>query len=353
MYEAFFGLREKPFAISPDPEFLYSGKKHSHALAMLRYGIQSEAGLSVITGEVGTGKTTLIMKLLGELDDDITVGLISNVHSAFGELLEWVAMAFDLEYQGKTKTALFQQFSDFLIQQYAGGKRTVLIIDEAQNLGMETLEELRMLTNINSGKHLVLQLILSGQPELQAMLKRPELRQLVQRISVDYHLTGLTLDETVDYIRHRMAHAGGDPGIFRLDACTTIHSFSRGIPRLINTLCDISLVYAFAEERSEISSSLVLDVISDKRQSGIFPLDEPDLEGTGRSSKRYSPEIMEIAVRMLNEQMDGYPTRSAAIRSIAEKIGCSPSTLRKWSEKHADPHKDDPPVRSVGDWPRS
>lgn len=335
MYEAFFGLQEKPFALTPDPEFLYSGKKHGSALTMLRYGVQSGAGLSVITGEVGTGKTTLILKLLSELDNDITVGLISNVHSGFGDLLEWVSMAFDLEYQGKSSTLLFQQFSDFLVGQYADGKRTVLIIDEAQNLTVETLEELRMLTNINSGKHLVLQLILSGQPEFQTTLKKPELRQLVQRVSVDYHLTGLSLNETVAYIRHRITHAGGDPELFELDACKIIHSCSRGIPRLINTLCDMGLVYAYAEDTPTISSNLILEVITDKRQSGVFPAADLD-EVQGKRPRRYNEEIRRIAVRMVMEQLDQYPSSSAAISSIAAKIGCAPSTLRNWYMKEVD-----------------
>ncbi len=263
----------------PDPSFLYMGKHHRQALTMLNYGLRSEAGITVITGEVGSGKTTLIHHVLDRLDSDITVGLISNTHEAFGELLEWVLMAFGLDYRDKTKTELYQVFSDFLIKEYSQNRRTVLIIDEAQNFGVETLEELRMLSNINSGKHMVLQLVLVGQPELLQTMKKPELRQLAQRVSVDYHIKRLRVKDTIDYIRYRVEHAGGDPDIFLRSSCAVIHYYSRGIPRLINTLCDFALVYAYADEVPQIGAKMVLEVVRDKQKGGIFPMrDEEDEE---------------------------------------------------------------------------
>ncbi|MCP3670180.1 MAG: AAA family ATPase [Gammaproteobacteria bacterium] len=272
MYEEFFNFSERPFSLTPDPSFLYMGKGHRMALTMLNYGIRSEAGITVISGEVGAGKTTLIHHVLAGLGEDITVGLIFNTHSAIGELLEWVSMAFELDYKNKTKTELYQLFSDFLIDQYAQNKRTVLVIDEAQNFGVETLEELRMLSNINFGKHTVLQLVLVGQPELLQTMRKQELRQLAQRVSVDYHIKRLKLQGTIEYIKYRIQHAGGDPGIFYNAACAVIHYYSRGIPRLINTLCDFSLVYAFAEEQLHVDVKLVLDVVRDKQKTGIFPM---------------------------------------------------------------------------------
>jgi general secretion pathway protein A len=272
MYQEFFNFTERPFSLTPDPSFLYMGKGHRMALTMLNYGLRSEAGITVISGEVGAGKTTLIHHVLAGLGDDITVGLISNTHAAFGELLEWVLMAFDLDYTNKTKTELYQLFSDYLIEQYAQNKRTVLIIDEAQNFGAETLEELRMLSNINSGKHMVLQLVLVGQPELLQIMKKQELRQLAQRVSVDYHIESLKLQDTIEYIKYRIEHAGGDPDIFLKSACAVVHYYSRGIPRLINTLCDFALVYAFAEEQRRVEAPLVLDVVRDKQKGGIFPM---------------------------------------------------------------------------------
>ncbi len=279
MYEDFFKFKERPFSLRPDPAFLYMGKNHRQALTMLNYGLRSEAGITVITGEVGSGKTTLIHHVLDRLDDDITVGLISNTHEAFGELLEWVLMAFGLDYKDKTKTELYQVFSDFLIEEYSQNKRTVLIIDEAQNFGADTLEELRMLSNINSGKHMVLQLVLVGQPELLQTMKKPELRQLAQRVSVDYHIKRLSLKDTIDYIKFRIEHAGGDPEIFLRSACAVVHYYSRGIPRLINTLCDFALVYAYADEIEQVNAKMILEVVRDKQKGGIFPMrDEEDEE---------------------------------------------------------------------------
>jgi len=282
MYEEFFNLKERPFSLRPDPSFLYMGKYHRQALTMLNYGLRSEAGITVISGEVGSGKTTLIHHVLDRLDDDVTVGLISNTHEAFGELLEWVLMAFGLDYKNKTKTELYQVFSDFLIEEYSQNRRTVLIIDEAQNFGAETLEELRMLSNINSGKHMVLQLVLVGQPELLETMKRPELRQLAQRVSVDYHIQRLKIKDTIDYIKFRIEHAGGDPDIFLRSACAVVHYYSRGIPRLINSLCDFALVYAYADEIRQIGAKMVLEVVRDKQKGGIFPMRDKEDEEAAR-----------------------------------------------------------------------
>ena len=177
MYESFYGFKEKPFSLLPDPEFIYLGEKHSSAYAMLEYGLMNKAGFTVITGEVGSGKTTLIRRLLDQIDDDITVGLISNTPRDIGQLLQWVLMAFDQDFREESRVVLYDQFNNFLIDQYAQNKTTVLIIDEAQNLHPHVLEELRMLSNINVDKHQVLQLILVGQPQLLSLLKQPELLQ--------------------------------------------------------------------------------------------------------------------------------------------------------------------------------
>ncbi len=291
MYEGFFGLSEKPFSLLPDPDFLYLGKNHTRALTVLTYGIIDNAGLTVLTGEVGAGKTTLIHKLLTDLDDQVTVGFIRNARSGYDELLEWVAMAFDLDYKGKSKTELYEMFNDFLVNQYSRGKRTVLIIDEAQNLSMDTLEELRMLTNINSGKHTMLQLLLSGQPELGRILQKQELRQLVQRISVGYYLEKLNLKDTISYIHHRMDHVGGDPKVFETVSMALIYYFSKGVPRLINTLSDFALLYAYAEELEQVKPSLVLDVIKDKTQAGIFFITHDDDEDSVKMRRLFAKSL--------------------------------------------------------------
>lgn len=288
MYESFYGFLEKPFSLLPDPGFLFLGRRHSMAYAMLQYGVRSQAGFTVVAGEVGSGKTTLIRHLLDQLDKDITVGLISNTHSSFGELLEWVLLAFSIPHQGLDKVARFHRFTDFLISEYSKRRRTVLIIDEAQNLGAETLEELRMLSNINADKSLVLQLILVGQPELRDLLRRPSLKQFAQRVSVAYYLGALGIDETISYVRHRLRTAGGDPRLFEEDALDVIHHASRGVPRVINTICDMALVYGFAANSRRISRETVEEVLRDRLETGLFasPLeDEAEAVRTSEAQK--------------------------------------------------------------------
>lgn len=270
MYESFYGFREKPFSLLPDPSFLFLAKQHSAALAMLEYGLVNQAGFTIVTGEVGCGKTTLIRYLLNSIQRDVTVGLLTNTHCAIGELLQWVLLAFGLDFHGKDKVTLYQTFMDFIIREYAKNRRTVLIIDEAQNLGAQTLEELRMLSNINADKDQVLQLILVGQPELRDILTQPEMAQFAQRVGVDYYIERLHPQQTVDYIRHRLKVAGGDPSLFGLDACKSIHQHSRGVPRIVNILCDTALVYGYAARSETISPELVREVLHDKATSVIF-----------------------------------------------------------------------------------
>jgi general secretion pathway protein A len=214
MYRAFYKLSEKPFTRLPDPGFLYMSEKHRMAATLLEYGLMNQAGFTVISGDIGAGKTTLIRHLLDNMDRDHTVGLISNTHHSFGELLQWILLAFNLEHAGMTKVEMYQRFVDFIIDEYAHNRSTVLIVDEAQNMSAETLEELRMLSNVNADKDQALQVILVGQNELRDTLRRPDLVQFAQRISVDYHLQPLSEDETAHYIRHRLKVAGGRPDIF-------------------------------------------------------------------------------------------------------------------------------------------
>ncbi len=269
MYEDFYGLREKPFSLLPDPEFLYFSGKHRSAFSALEYGLTAHAGFTVITGEVGSGKTTLVRSLLQQLDPEITVGVITHTPQKFEHLLEWVCLAFGLEYRGLQKVELYERFVDHLIAEYAAGRRSVLIVDEAQNLDAETLEELRMLSNVNSGKDLLLQVILVGQPELMATLNGPNFRQFSQRISISYHLEALNLKETQTYIRHRLEVAGGNPNLFTRAACDAVYQLSKGIPRLINGLCDLSLVYGFGDDKTRIDLDTVLAVFEDRGQAGM------------------------------------------------------------------------------------
>jgi general secretion pathway protein A len=271
MYEKFYGFREKPFSLLPDSGFLYLSSKHRIALTLLEYGLLNQAGFTVISGDIGTGKTTLIRQLLNQIDPDIKVGLISNTHQTFGDLMQWIALAFDLPHQGKDKVTLYRDFMEFIIREYGQGRRTVLIVDEAQNMSAESLEELRMLSNVNADKDQVLQVILVGQRELRDTLRRPDLVQFAQRIGVDYHLEPLTAAETREYVRHRCQTAGGKVDLFTDQACERIYQCTGGVPRLINLLCDMALVYGYGEQRDKVDAELISEVAHDKQSGGLFP----------------------------------------------------------------------------------
>jgi type II secretory pathway predicted ATPase ExeA len=290
MYESHYGMKEKPFSLLPDPDFLYLSRKHATALSMLEYSLTGQAGFVVVTGEVGSGKTTLVRRFVRSGDRDTTFGIITNTHEALGNLLNWVLIAFGVRSEQREKSALHEALIEFLVRQFAAGKRTILIVDEAQNLSIETLEELRLLSNINTDKDELLQMVLVGQPELLEKLKRPELRQFAQRISANYHLAPLDYSETRAYIRHRLAVAGGAPALFSEPAIAAVHCCSGGVPRLINSICDMALVYGFAESRQEIDLETVLLVVQHKVEAGLGGL--PDIAKIPREAIRHSVQAM-------------------------------------------------------------
>src|ERR1700716_4683679 len=271
MYEAFYELRGKPFTILPDPDMIYWGRMHSMAYTMLDFGVMNNAGFTVIAGEIGSGKTTLVRHLLKKLPTNISVGLISNSPQGRQELLQWIMMSLNRPFEGDYPT-LFKRLQDYLHGQYAGGRRTMLIIDEAQNLEPEALEHLRMISNINADKFQILQLILVGQPQLRDLLLAPKLHQFAQRISSDFHLRPLDDLEVANYIAFRLQAVGSPKPLFTQQACALIAAASGGIPRMINVLCDTALVYGFANDKEIVSDQLVRDVIADKQQYSIFPV---------------------------------------------------------------------------------
>jgi len=281
MYEQFYGFSESPFALLPDPSFIYLSKDHGMALTLLRYSILNKQGFTVITGEVGSGKTTLLNRIIDEFDEDITVGLINFTHTAFGELSEWVLMAFGLEYRNKSKVEIYDDFVQFLIDEYSKGQRVVLIIDEAQNMDARTLEEVRMLSNVNAQNENLLHLIIAGQPELRGTLQKPELRQLTQRVSIFYHLGGLSLVEARAYVSHRISVVGGNRDLFAPEAVEMIWREAKGIPRIINTLCDLSLVYGYSLSKDRIDQETVSEVLADRNKVLLKPADEPTHDAPG------------------------------------------------------------------------
>lgn len=269
MYDSFYQFKELPFPNIPDPDTLYLSPGHQRALSVLQYSLIARSGFCVVTGEVGAGKTTLVRRLLQLAAPNLEVGLVSNTQcESFEEFLQWVLLAFDLNHESKSKVEMYADFIDFLITQYDKGQPVTLIVDEAQHLGPEYLEQLRMLSNVNTEKGLLLQTILVGQPELWDILRRTELRQFAQRISYDYHLGPLESSEVVgEYIMHRIRAVGGSEELFDADTYPVIYQTTRGIPRLINLLCDTALIYGFAEQAERIGLDVVQQVLADKRDS--------------------------------------------------------------------------------------
>lgn len=270
MYESFYGLKEKPFSIQPDPDFLYMGKRHALAYTMLEYAIHNRAGFTVICGEIGCGKTTLIRRLLNELGDAVCVGMVTNTHPDLSDLTEWIMLAFGQPYDGLSPVARYDAFQRFLIGEYGKGRRVILIVDEAQNLSPPAMESLRMLSNINADKDQLLQVILVGQPQLRDLLKRPELQQFAQRVAADFFIPPLNSVEVGDYIDHRLRVAGRDRQLFTPLATAKIARAAGGIPRSINILCDMALVYGFAADARLIDVHIIDDVLRDRSHFGVL-----------------------------------------------------------------------------------
>ena len=270
MYTKFFGLNARPFTTLPDPDFLYFSKKHEMALTYLEYGLTSQAGFMVLTGDVGAGKTTLLNYLIRKLDlPDTHVAIIFNTNLDPDDLLQTILQEWGVEATETTKTARYDRLNEFLIAAYRKQESVLLIIDEAQNLPFPTLEEIRMISNLNDAKAPLLHIILSGQPNLRTRLNNPRLEQLRQRVTVHYHLEALDSDETGQYIAARLARAGASREIFNSAAITAIYEHTQGLPRLINVVCDLCLVYAFAGQQRLIGEELVASVVRDRVGMGL------------------------------------------------------------------------------------
>ncbi|MEM7280176.1 MAG: AAA family ATPase [Pseudomonadota bacterium] len=259
MYTRFFGLREKPFSITPDPRYLYQSERHQEALAHLAYGVKESGGFIQLTGEVGTGKTTVTRALLNRLPEQVDVAMILNPRLNVNEFLLTICEELQIPLPANTQSnkALVDALNRHLLEAHAEGQRIVVIVDEAQNLDSEVLEQVRLLTNLETGSHKLLQIILIGQPELRQILARNDLRQLAQRITARYHLEPLSIQEAGGYIRHRLEVAGATSDIFTKGAIREVHRLSTGIPRLINVICDRALLGAYTGQVHTITPSIV------------------------------------------------------------------------------------------------
>lgn len=283
IYLNFFGLQKRPFPALPNPAAIYWSNAHQNAYAMMKFAVATFAPIAVITGEVGSGKTTLVRHLLDELPADYTVALLSNAQGSRLELLQWVLMALGQDVpDGIGYVKLFRQFQTFLIDEYAAGRRTVLIVDEAQHLTAETIEELRMFSNINADDDELLQIILVGQPKLREIISAPAQANFAQRLSAEYNLRPMSKEDVENYVRHRMARCGVTDEIFTEDACLAIFAASRGLPRIINQICEYALVYAFSLDRRLVTAEIIERVICDRLEHSAVLADDTWIEGPDR-----------------------------------------------------------------------
>ena len=265
MYCDFFGFSEKPFTITPNPRFVFLSSIHREAFARLLYGVDSHAGFIALTGEVGTGKTTMLRTLLTQLDPEkYTSALIFNPCMSAEQLLAGICREFGLKAGEHTRFGYLDALNSFLIEQNSAGRTVVLVIDEAQNLEPDVLEQVRMISNLETERDKLIQIILAGQPELNDILRRHDLRQLNQRITVRCRLTPMKLDDTTHYINHRLKISGSRiPELFSRAAVRRIYRFSHGIPRLINVACEQALVLAWTREIRSVSSSMAAEIIEE------------------------------------------------------------------------------------------
>ena len=263
-YVDHFKLKEQPFRLTPDPDFVYWSKQHARAKAYMESTIWLADGFVVITGEIGSGKTTLLQSFLSELDDDVVYAVVSQTQLTATEFLQAVLTEFGFKPFKKRKVELLDMLNMFLIEQYSNGKKVVLIVDEAQNLSKKVLEEIRMLSGIETHKEKVLRIILAGQPELKDTLESPSLKQLVQRIRLRFHLGPLDRRELHEYINHRLSIAGRDDGKLFEESCfDVIHRYAGGVPRLVNTLCDTALLCAFADEKQQVDTDDIMAAVKE------------------------------------------------------------------------------------------
>ena len=332
MYEEFYAMQEKPFDLLPDPDFLYMSSGHDTAYTHLRYAIQENKGFVVISGEIGCGKTTLINYLLRQLPEDLRVGVISHTDVNPELFFKLICRKFELDHEGLDKGEMIAVFQDFLIASHQENKRVTLIIDEAQNLPDKTIEEIRMLSNLEAEKEHLVQIILVGQPELSQKLRQPHLEQFIQRVTVHYHLERLNQDEIKEYIHHRLRVAGCPTyaTLFSDAATASIWEASQGIPRMINYICDMALVHGYADGQATIDENIIEAVLTSRRESDLFdenkrkevivstPQPEPpdSITDTDITKLLHRISFLETMVSSLNTQLQ----EQLSTRKVRDKL---------------------------------
>ena len=317
MYKQFFGLNKNPFEISPDPFFYHATPRHNEALASLHYGVGRRKGFIVITGEVGTGKTLLVRCLLAELrKNNIAFGYVFNPLLSTNEFFQYIMADLGLQYSGRSKTEMLLDLNRFLIQRHARGLITALVVDEAQALRPELLEEIRLLTNLETSQQKLLQIVLMGQPELEYVLDSPGLRQLKQRVSLRCQLLPLDEEQTRAYVLSRLerAGAGQEPPVFEPEALARVFEYSRGIPRIINNLCENAMVNAFAREQRTLTADMITEVAVDFRLTGsISTPEEPG--GTDAVLPENNESLLRSFFRVLRTMDNAEPLEEKSVPS--------------------------------------
>lgn len=292
MYESYYGLKSKPFQLTPDPAFFFASKWHKRAMSYLQYGISQAEGFIVITGDIGTGKTTVANSLLEEIEDDISAAQIVTPKLTPDELVKMVAAKFEIATEGLSKADILKKLETFLYDLAKAGRRALLLVDEAQNLPLESIEELRMLSNFQRNGKPLMQSFLLGQDELKAILKAPNMEQFRQRIVASCHLVPLTLEECKEYINYRLANAGWNGGeLFSDEAYDSVFAFTRGIPRKVNTLMDRVMLYGFLEEMKTFTVEAVNEVI-DEVKSEMFEPEIPSLDAEQSKPSDSEPNVL-------------------------------------------------------------
>lgn len=321
MYTKFFGLRKRPFVLSPDPDFLFLSRGHDLALTHLEYGLTHNVGFIALTGEVGAGKTTLLKFLLNKVPNSLDTALILNTHLDPAALLETLVKEFDVRVASKHKSDLVDALFLHFLDSYSKGGRCVIVVDEAQNLPLASFEELRMLSNLEAGSEFLAQIVLVGQPQLKTRLMNPALSQLTQRISVHYHLSPLSRDEVGTYVEHRLRIGGyeGPQPIFTPEAIASVTSFSRGIPRVISSICDAALTYAFADDVRLVTEVMVERVVADNELLFLYSTQEQPAFHRGASED--PPDVSgrcDVGQLDLSARLNALESRIKALESSGQ-----------------------------------